>query len=147
MNIEVVKDYYGKVLKSSGDLKTSACCDGSDLPAHLKPLLANVHEEVFELDAHHLVEKGKVFPVCGNTWRMLANTRFCPHFDFVGDCATHYGIFPGCGTSPFATTMPGRRRPVGAVADAKASSGAFKGHLRSGRCFGFRLTTRVGLKT
>src|SRR5262249_26701351 len=46
MNIEVVKDYYGKVLKSSGDLKTSACCDGSDLPAHLKPLLANVHEEV-----------------------------------------------------------------------------------------------------
>src|SRR5262249_61747400 len=46
MNIEVVKDYYGKVLKSSGDLKTSACCDGSDLPAHLKPLLANLHEEV-----------------------------------------------------------------------------------------------------
>jgi len=45
MNIEVVKDYYGKVLKSSGDLKTSACCNGSDLPAHLKPLLANVHEE------------------------------------------------------------------------------------------------------
>ena len=38
MNIEVVKDYYGKVLKSSGDLKTSACCDGSDLPAHVKSL-------------------------------------------------------------------------------------------------------------
>ena len=28
MNLEVVKDYYGKVLKSSDDLKTSACCDG-----------------------------------------------------------------------------------------------------------------------
>ena len=29
MNLEVVKDYYGKVLKSSKDLKTSACCDGA----------------------------------------------------------------------------------------------------------------------
>ena len=29
MNLEVVKDYYGKVLKSSKDLKTSACCDGN----------------------------------------------------------------------------------------------------------------------
>jgi len=25
---------------------------------------------------------------------MLADTRFRPHFDFVGDFATHYGIFP-----------------------------------------------------
>jgi len=57
----------------------------------------------FELDGHHLIERGKVFPVCGNTWRMLADTRFAPHFDFIGDFSTHYGIFPGCGTSlPFA---------------------------------------------
>ncbi len=46
MNLEVVKDYYGKVLKSSEDLKTSACCDGGSVPAELEPLLANVHEEV-----------------------------------------------------------------------------------------------------
>lgn len=59
----------------------------------------------FELDGHHLVEKGKIFPVCGNTWRMLAETRFSPYFDFVGDFSTHYGIFPGCGTTiPFAST-------------------------------------------
>ncbi len=45
MNIEVVKNYYGKVLKSSEDLKTSACCDGGGVPL-LEPLLANVHEEV-----------------------------------------------------------------------------------------------------
>jgi hypothetical protein len=38
--------YYGKVLKSSEDLKTSACCDGGGVPAHLEALLANVHEEV-----------------------------------------------------------------------------------------------------
>ena len=60
--------------------------------------------EAFELDGHHLIERGKVFPVCGNTWRMLADTRFQPHFDFIGDFSTHYGIFPGCGTSiPFAS--------------------------------------------
>jgi hypothetical protein len=36
---------------------------------------------------------------------MLAETRFAPHFGFIGDFATHYGIFSGCGTSiPFATT-------------------------------------------
>ena len=60
--------------------------------------------DAFVLDGHHLIERGKVFPVCGNTWRMLAATRFAPYFDFIGDFSTHYGIFPGCGTSiPFAT--------------------------------------------
>ncbi len=59
--------------------------------------------DVFELDGHHLMERGRVFPVCGNSWRMLADTRFAPHFNFIGDFSTHYGIFPGCGTSiPFA---------------------------------------------
>ena len=38
--------------------------------------------EAFALDGHHLIERGKVFPVCGNTWRMLADTRFQPHFEF-----------------------------------------------------------------
>jgi SAM-dependent methyltransferase len=59
--------------------------------------------DAFALDGHHLIERGKVFPVCGNTWRMLADTRFAAYFDFIGDFSTHYGIFPGCGTSiPFA---------------------------------------------
>ena len=58
----------------------------------------------FELDGHHRIETGKVFPVCGNTWRMLAETRFAPHFDFIGNFDTHYGIFDGCGKSlPFTT--------------------------------------------
>lgn len=58
--------------------------------------------DVFILDGHHHIEKGRIFPVCGNTWRMLAETRFAPHFTFIGDFANHYGIFPGCGTSiPF----------------------------------------------
>jgi arsenite methyltransferase len=63
--------------------------------------------QAFALDGHHLIERGKVFPVCGNTWRMLADTRFRRHFDFIGDFSTHYGIFPGCGTSiPFASSEP-----------------------------------------
>ena len=41
MNLEVVKDYYGKVLKSSDDLKTSACCDGGRVPARLERLVTN----------------------------------------------------------------------------------------------------------
>lgn len=58
--------------------------------------------ETFILDDHHLIEKDRIFPVCGNVWRMLADTRFAPYFDFVGDFSKHFGIFPGCGTpSPF----------------------------------------------
>ena len=46
-----------------------------------------------------------MFPVCGNTYSMLHDTRFAPHFEFFGDTRTHFGIFKGCGTSiPFATT-------------------------------------------
>jgi len=60
------------------------------------------HAHRFVLDKHHDIQAGKVFPVCGNTWRMLHDTRFAPHFDFIGDFSTHYGIFEGCGSSlPF----------------------------------------------
>jgi ubiquinone/menaquinone biosynthesis C-methylase UbiE len=63
----------------------------------------NHQESTFVLDRHHSIERGKVFPVCGNTWHMLRATRFAPHFDFIGDFSTHYGIFQGCGTAiPFA---------------------------------------------
>jgi SAM-dependent methyltransferase len=56
-------------------------------------------EGAFKLDGHHLIETGKVFPVCGNTWRMLRDTRFKDHFDFIGNFDRHYGIYDGCGTS------------------------------------------------
>ncbi|SFP92713.1 Methyltransferase domain-containing protein [Nitrosomonas cryotolerans] len=60
------------------------------------------HPHAFRLDAHHYIETGKQFPVCGNTWRMLHDTRFINHFDFYGDFSQHFGIFPGCGTGiPF----------------------------------------------
>ncbi len=60
----------------------------------------------FALDDHHYMETGKVFPVCGNTWKMLHDTRFARHFDFIGDFSTHYGIFDGCGgESPFERAL------------------------------------------
>ncbi len=60
------------------------------------------HPDRLALDKHHDIETGRVFPVCGNTWRMLKDTRFAPHFDFIGDFSRHYGLFAGCGGSlPF----------------------------------------------
>lgn len=54
-------------------------------------------EHAFVLDKHHRIETGRVFPVCGNTWRMLKETRFAEHFQFIGDFSRHYGLFEGCG--------------------------------------------------
>ena len=61
----------------------------------------------FLLDKHHALEAGRIFPVCGNTWRMLHDTRFRPHFEFLGSFDRHLGIFAGCGTGlPFSTLAP-----------------------------------------
>jgi arsenite methyltransferase len=60
------------------------------------------HPAQFVLDKHHVIPAGKVFPVCGNTYRMLHESRFHEHFDFIGDWSRHFGIFEGCGSSiPF----------------------------------------------
>ena len=66
------------------------------------------HPDKYALDKHHDMEAGRVFPVCGNTWRMLQDTRFAPHFEFLGSFDRHYGIFTGCGTSiPYDTSTSG----------------------------------------
>ena len=58
----------------------------------------------FDLDDHHHFPKGKVIPVCGNTYKMLCETRFKEHFEFYGNFDTHFGIFEGCGGSmPFSS--------------------------------------------
>jgi arsenite methyltransferase len=66
------------------------------------------HPHRFVLDKHHDIETGKVFPVCGNTWKMLADSRFAAHFDFIGDFSRHYGIFEACGANiPFSADDDG----------------------------------------
>ncbi len=44
--IDTVREYYGRVLKSSADLKSSACCLAEVLPPHVAAALADVHPEV-----------------------------------------------------------------------------------------------------
>lgn len=59
-------------------------------------------EDVFILDKHHEIAAGQRFPVCGNTYRMLADTRFSRHFEFSGNFEQHRGIFDDCGVGvPF----------------------------------------------
>lgn len=72
------------------------------------------HPHRFILDKHHHIETGRVFPVCGNTWRMLHDTRLAPHFEFIGNFDQHYGLFEGCGDAiPFD-------RSAAAVGDTQA---------------------------
>ena len=44
----IVKEYYGEVLKTKEDLKTSTCCPIDAMPVHLRKYLENVHSEVQE---------------------------------------------------------------------------------------------------
>lgn len=65
------------------------------------------HPDALPFDKHHQIETGRVFPVCGNTFRMLAESRLAPHFTFIGDFSRHYGLFEGCGSAlPFDATAP-----------------------------------------
>ncbi|TVR36284.1 MAG: methyltransferase domain-containing protein [Balneolaceae bacterium] len=43
---ESVKEYYGRVLQSTKDLKTTACCTTEAIPAHHKEILAQIEDEV-----------------------------------------------------------------------------------------------------
>ncbi|PTQ86966.1 methyltransferase domain-containing protein [Nitrosomonas ureae] len=68
------------------------------------------YPHAFRLDKHHFIETDKQFPVCGNTWRMLHDTRFREHFDFYGSFDRHFGIFPGCGMGiPFSDATTGEQ--------------------------------------
>jgi arsenite methyltransferase len=44
--IDSVRHYYSEVLKSSKDLKTSACCTIESVPVHLRAVMAQIHPEV-----------------------------------------------------------------------------------------------------
>ena len=42
-------------------------------------------EKGFLLDGHHYFAAGKIELVCGNSWKMLSDTRFKDDFEFFGD--------------------------------------------------------------
>ncbi|MBW4529778.1 MAG: methyltransferase domain-containing protein [Aphanothece saxicola GSE-SYN-MK-01-06B] len=86
------------------------------------------HPDALPFDKHHQIETGRVFPVCGNTFRMLAESRLAPHFDFIGDFNRHYGLFEGCGTAlPFGGTEA-------TTADSPAVATPAKSSASSGSC-------------
>ncbi|KAJ1411894.1 hypothetical protein B484DRAFT_422981 [Ochromonadaceae sp. CCMP2298] len=77
------------------------------LTAQGKGMVPKLKKE-FALDGHHVFKAGKAHNVCGNTWRMLRQTRFAEHFTFVGDFSKHFGIFEGCGVQqPFSSGTKG----------------------------------------
>ncbi len=78
----------------------SACEDYGQAVVY-KGGIAN-SEQKFVLDTNHVIEKGRHYPVCGNSYRMLHESRFKDYFEFYGNWDTHFGIFKGCGTNlPF----------------------------------------------
>jgi SAM-dependent methyltransferase len=48
MSIQSIREYYGQVLKSSKDLKTSACCSTDSLPHHVRSIVKDIHPEVLD---------------------------------------------------------------------------------------------------
>eukprot|EP00123_Amoebidium_parasiticum_P010172 comp19938_c0_seq1/m.24237 comp19938_c0_seq1/g.24237 ORF comp19938_c0_seq1/g.24237 comp19938_c0_seq1/m.24237 type:complete len:446 (-) comp19938_c0_seq1:756-2093(-) len=67
----------------------------------------------FKLDCDNVYTAGKVTPVDRNSYRMLKETRFAPHFAFYGSGTTHYG--------PFKTDAP--YRTVHGQSDKTANMG------------------------
>ena len=76
-DLEPACEDYGQAVRYKGTVETSPDC--------------------FVLDDHHKIETGRMFLVCGNTYRMLNETRFAEHFEFFGNWDTHYGLFEDCG--------------------------------------------------
>lgn len=60
---------------------------------------------VFELDDHHRFQAGLPVPICGNTARMLLETRYARHFRVDGDFSVHYGPFDCASISAAAPEM------------------------------------------
>ena len=52
--------------------------------------------DIFILDKENKFEKGKEYNICGNTYRILNESRFRKHFDFYGNFEIHYGIMNNC---------------------------------------------------
>lgn len=43
---KAVQDYYGKVLKTKEDLKTSACCSADSHPHHIRTIISQLDDEI-----------------------------------------------------------------------------------------------------
>ena len=55
----------------------------------------------YTLDKEHVFDRGRPERICGNTVKVLSESRLAPFFEVHGDFSTHYGLFTGCGTEAF----------------------------------------------
>ena len=46
VELDQVKEYYGKILKSTRDLKSDACCTTATLPAHHREIISQIDDEI-----------------------------------------------------------------------------------------------------
>lgn len=77
------------------------CEDYGQLATYRGSLAQAPH--AFDLDDHHRFETGRPLRVCGNTFDMLASTRYARHFELIGDKRTHFGLFD-CAPAAVATS-------------------------------------------
>jgi arsenite methyltransferase len=76
------------------------CEDFGQIATYLGTIAEQPH--AFDLDDHHHFETGRPLRVCGNTFEMLASTRYARHFRLMGDQHTHFGLFD-CAPAPATT--------------------------------------------
>ena len=86
--------FYSMTIRAFKLKLEDRCEDYGQIAYYLGTIPHTPH--IFQLDDHHLFEKGSPVPVCSNTAAMLAQTRYAPHFRIEGDLSTHYGLFE-CG--------------------------------------------------
>ena len=67
------------------------CEDYGQTATYRGGIAGSPHDFVF--DEHHRFETDKPMRVCGNTFDMLAFSRYAPYFEMVGNKNLHYGLF------------------------------------------------------
>lgn len=87
-------DFYSMTVRAFKLDLEDRCEDFGQVATYLGGISEAPH--AFLLDDHHLFEKGKGVPVCGNTAAMLKNTRYGEYFKIIGDTSNHFGLFD-CG--------------------------------------------------
>lgn len=81
------------------------CEDYGQIATYLGTIAGHPH--AFTLDDHHCFQTGRPMLVCGNTFDMLASSRYAEYFRLAGDTSVHFGLFD-CDTAPAgASQVPG----------------------------------------
>lgn len=92
-----IRDKLGVIHFSSQTIRAfklsleDRCEDYGHVAIYLGGITESPHE--FHLDDHHCFERDRPMLVCGNTARMLSETRYQSCFEVIGSFERHYGLF------------------------------------------------------